>query len=119
MESQPVRRVEPVMEEFTGPFMLGVLGGFLLRLPSFGAGPIDDSHTVGLVAVVCSLIGLVALSVRHLRWIRTTVRITPIVAAPYPGELGAVPGVVVKRVVAESPAEKATEDRTSELPKAA
>jgi hypothetical protein len=107
------------MEELTGSVVFGFLGGFVLWIPSFSAGPIADSRVAGAVAVVSSLVGMVLLLVRHGRRMAEPVRISPTLAAPYSGELGQIPGLVVREVGVDAEIPAATVEDLRELTRAA
>ncbi|MBT8239871.1 MAG: hypothetical protein KJN63_01435 [Acidimicrobiia bacterium] len=119
MESVANRRFEPGMEELTGPVALGSVGVLLWRLPSMGFGPISDTRTLGLVAVVGAVTGAVALIVRHMQQISQPVPVTPILPAPREGELGPIPGLVVDQIGVEPAAHVVTAGRPRDLPRAA
>lgn len=107
------------MEELTGPFMLGTLGGLLLWLPSLNVGPISSSRTVGLVAVVSGLLGLTIHVVRHVRRMARPVRVTPLLPAPEAGGSGPIPGLIVNEIAERSDSLITPADQPEDLPRAA
>ncbi len=119
MDSVAIRRVEPVMEELTGPFALATLGGLLLWLPSLSVGPISSSRTLGLVAVVGGMFGLTIHVVRHLRRMAGPVRVTPLLPAPEAGESGPIPGLIVNEIARTSDSLITPAHEPEDLPRAA
>jgi hypothetical protein len=119
MDSVAIRRIEPIMEELTGPVLLGSLGGLLLWLPSLSVGPISNSQTVGLVGVVVGLLGVAVHVVRHSRRMARPVRVTPLLPAPEAGEFGPIPGLIGNEIMAESAASITTAGEPAELRRAA
>ncbi|NNE97348.1 MAG: hypothetical protein HKN24_15120, partial [Acidimicrobiales bacterium] len=85
---EQVRRFEPLLEELTGPCVLGILGVAMMSAPSISVGGSPDSSTIGLIAVIGSVLGLVALWINHRRLTTAKATVKPIHSAPGPGEIG-------------------------------
>ena len=119
MDSVAIRRVEPVMEELTGPFALAAFGGLLLWLPSLSVGPISSSRILGLVAVAGGMFGLTIHVVRHVRRMARPVRVTPLLPAPEAGESGPIPGLIVNEISGTSGSLITPADEPEDLPRAA
>ncbi len=107
------------MEELTGPVMLALLGGLLRSVPSFGMGPFSDSRVVGSSALIISVVGVVLLVVRHRRFTVGPVRIVGIHPAPDEGEVGQIPGLVVREVGTDPEIPADSLELRRELPRAA
>ena len=90
-----VRRFEPLLEELTGPCVLGALGAAMISAPAISVGGLPDTSTIGRLAVVASILGLIALWVGHRRRTTTEATVKPIHSASRPGEMGPWAGMLV------------------------